>query len=392
MTTAKDATILSLNSGSSSLKFGLYRVGSTDVEAVLSGEAEAIGDAKAAFHAKGARGDTIVSDAGAIPSQQEAVIRIAALIADQALPAPTAIGHRVVHGGPKLRRHRLINAAVMAELEAAVDFAPLHAPSILAVIRYARERFPGTPNVACFDTAFHAGMPPVARVLPIARQLRSEGVERYGFHGLSCESIVRQLGADMPERLIIAHLGNGASVTAVKAGASIDTSMGLTPTGGLIMGARCGDLDPGVLIYLIRKNNLDAAALEDLLDRHSGLLGISGLASDMRALHEASPANADAVLAVAMFCASARKHIAGMVAALDGVDMIVFTGGIGENDAIVRGGICAGLSWMGIALDAALNRSGAASISATSSRCAIRVLPSMEDEEIALATARVARL
>jgi acetate kinase len=392
VTTPQNAAILALNSGSSSLKFGLYRVGASGAEALLSGEAEAIGGAKAAFHAGGARGETIVSDASPIPSQQEAIARIAALIADQALPAPAAIGHRVVHGGPKLRRHCRIDADVMAELESAVDFAPLHAPSILAVIRYAQEHFPRTPNVACFDTAFHARMPPVARALPIARQLRSEGVERYGFHGLSCESIVRQLGAEIPERLIIAHLGNGASVTAVKAGASIDTSMGLTPTGGLMMGTRCGDLDPSVLIYLMRKQSLDAAALEDLLDRHSGLLGVSGLASDMRALHEASPANADARLAVSMFCMSARKHIAGMIAALNGVDMIVFTGGIGENDAIARAGICEGLSWMGVALDAALNHAGATSISAPSSRCAIRVLPSMEDEEIALATARVERL
>jgi acetate kinase len=284
-----------------------------------------------------------------------------------------------VHGGPKLRRHCLIDDEVLRQLEAASVFAPLHIPSALSVIRFAREHFPAATQAACFDTAFHADLAEVARVLPIPKEFQSEGVQRYGFHGLSCESIVRQLADDLPDRLVIAHLGAGASVTAVKAGRSIDTSMGLTPTGGMIMGSRTGDLDPGVLVYLLRAKGLDAAALEDVVDRRSGLLGISGTTSDMRRLHEAAPANADARLAIEMFCYSARKQVAAMIAALEGIDLLVFTGGIGENDAAVRAAICAGLAWAGIAAD---GDPGEYTAEPTAT-AAVRVLPSMEDEQIA---------
>ncbi len=283
----------------------------------------------------------------------------------------------------KLRQHCLINDSVLAQLEAATAFAPLHIPSALSVIRFAQEHFPGLPQAACFDTTFHAGLPPVARVLPIARELHAEGIQRYGFHGLSCESIVYQLANDLPNRLVIAHLGNGASVTAVKAGKSIDTSMGLTPTGGVIMGTRSGDLDPGVLVYLMREKKFDAAMLEELVDHRSGLLGISGLGSDMRRLHEAASTNADARLAIAMFCYSVRKQVAAMIAALGGVDLLVFTGGIGENDVEARAAICDGLSWLGVRLDPARNRSVENPISESASRCAVHVLPSQEDEQIA---------
>jgi len=187
-----------------------------------------------------------------------------------------------VHGGPNLRRHCLIDDAVLGQLEAATAFAPLHNPPALSVIRFAQEHFPQLPQVACFDTAFHAGMPDVARTLPLPQELRSGGIERYGFHGFSCESIMRQLGDNPPDGLIIAHLGNDVSVTAVKGGHSVDTSMGLTPTGGAIMGTRSGDLDPGVLVYLARQKNFDATRLEALVDHRSGLLKISGIDSDMR--------------------------------------------------------------------------------------------------------------
>ena len=251
-------TILALNSGSSSLKFGLYRVGTSRAELLLSGEAEAIGDKGGKFHAQDSRGNALLSETASIPSQREAIIRVGRLLADSKMPAPDAIGHRIVHGGPKLRKHCLIDDAVLRELEAATAFAPLHTPSALSVIRFAQEHFRGLSQAACFDTAFHAGLPEVARVLPIAKELQADGIQRYGFHGLSCELIVRQLADDLPERLIIAHLGNGASITAVKGGKSIDTSMGLTPTGGVIMGTRSGDLDPGVLVYLMRENKFDA--------------------------------------------------------------------------------------------------------------------------------------
>jgi acetate kinase len=375
--------MLALNSGSSSLKFGLYRVGPSRTEVLLSGEAQSIGDKTGKFDVRTSRGNIVLSETLAIPSQREAIIRIARLLADSELPAPRAIGHRIVHGGPTLRQHCLIDASVLRQLEAAIAFAPLHAPSALSVIRFAQEHFPGLPQMACFDTAFHAELPEVARVIPIARELQGEGIERYGFHGLSCESILRQLASDLPDRLIIAHLGNGASVTAVKGGKSIDTSMGLTPTGGVIMGTRSGDLDPGVLIYLMREKKFDAGMLEELVDHRSGLLGISGVGSDMRRLHEAAPSNARARSAIQMFCYSVRKQVAAMIAALDGVDLLVFTGGIGENDGEARAAICSGLSWIGVSLDEARNRSATNPINDAASRCSVQVLASQEDEQIA---------
>jgi acetate kinase len=344
MTASASAPVLALNSGSSSLKFGLYRLGSSSAEALLSGEEETTGE-----------------------GQRNALRRIVKLLADGHLPDPAAIGHRVVHGGAGLRRHCLIDDDVLRQLEAATVFAPLHAPQALSVIRFAKEHFPRRPQAACLDTAFHADLPEVAGTLPIPKELRSGGIQRYGFHGLSCESIVRQLrqpGGDLPNRLVIAHLGNGASVTAVKDGRSIDTSMGLTPTGGVIMGTRCGDLDPGVLVYLMREKNFDTARLEDLVDHRSGLLGISGIGGDMRRLHEAAPSSADARLAIDMFCYSVRKQVGAMIAVLEGVDLLVFTGGIGEHDADVRAAICRGLAGLG-------------------SLVPVRVLASEEDAQIA---------
>jgi acetate kinase len=350
--------VLALNSGSSSLKFGLYRVGPS-------------------------RTEMLFTDTDSVPDQREAIGRMARRLADAKMQAPAVIGHRIVHGGPKLRQHCLIDDSVLRQLEAAIPFAPLHTPSTLSVIRFAREHFPGLPQVACFDTTFHAELPDVARVLPVAKDLQSEGIQRYGFHGLSCESIVHQLASDLPDRLIIAHLGNGASVTAVKGGKSIDTSMGLTPTGGVIMGTRSGDLDPGVLVYLMREKKFDAVKLEELVDHRSGLRGISGVGSDMRRLHEAAPSNPDARLAIQMFCYSVRKQVAAMITVLDGVDLVVFTGGIGENDAETRAAICRGLAWIGVSLDEARNRSASNPISDHASRCAVHVLPSREDEQIA---------
>ena len=363
-------SILALNSGSSSLKFGLYRVDAAGAEELLS---ETVSTADTADH-------------------QGALTRVASALAASGMPSPDAIGHRIVHGGPALRQHVRIDDAVLRQLQAAAAFAPLHTPAALALIRATQRHFPGVPQVACFDTQFHAGLPDVARVLPIARELLSEGVQRYGFHGLSLESIVRQLGPDLPhessvqlpERLVIAHLGNGASITALKAGRSVDTSMGLTPSGGVIMGTRSGDLDPGVLVYLMREKKLDAAGLEALIDQRSGLLGISGLSGDMRRLHEAAGSSHDARLAIEMFCYSVRKQVAAMSAALCGLDMLVFTGGIGENDALVRAEICNGLSWTGISLDEVRNRDVSSPlISAGASRCQVLVLASQEGEQIA---------
>ncbi|KAF3997651.1 acetate/propionate family kinase [Glaciimonas immobilis] len=394
-----DYHVLALNSGSSSLKFGLYRVGPLQAEVMLSGEADAIGDEKGTFCARDSRQNKLISETVWFASQREAFVRIAKLLAESDLPVPSAVGHRIVHGGARLRQHCVIDDWVVRQLAAAVSFAPLHIPSALSVIQFAQEHFPGIPQVACFDTTFHAELAEVARVLPVPRELQAEGIQRYGFHGLSCESIVHQLvhqlAHNLPKRLVIAHLGNGASVTAVRDGKSIDTSMGLTPTGGVMMGTRSGDLDPGVLIYLMREKKFDVAALEEMVDHRSGLLGVSGIGSDMRRLREAASVNADARLAVQMFCYAVRKQVAAMIAALDGVDLIVFTGGIGENDWESRAEICLGLSWIGVTLDQARNRSANKPISDAlqntlqntihdpASRCAVLVLASEEDEQIA---------
>lgn len=386
MSAQRERYVLALNSGSSSLKFGLYRVHSLQTRRLIAGEAESIGEEAAVFHAEGPTGASLLRESAALPSQKDAVIRIARLLTDLKMPAPQSIGHRIVHGGPKLKRHCIIDDSVLEELKAAVVFAPLHMPSALSVIGFAKAHFPTLPQVACFDTSFHAHMPDIARVLPIPHALRAEGVERYGFHGLSCESIVRQLAGALPSKLLIAHLGNGASITAVKDGQSIDTSMGLTPTGGIIMGTRSGDLDPGVLVYLARQKKLDATQLEELVDRRSGLLGVSGVSADLRDLHKLTHSNPDARLAIDMFCYSAGKQLAAMSAALGGVDTIIFTGGIGENDAHARALICGHLGVIGVRLDAARNRDAADPISDDGSRCQVRVLPSQEDEQIARQT------
>ena len=338
---APPLTVLALNSGSSSLKFGLYRVDATHADALSTGD----------------------HDTASVEQQGDAMLDIVARLAASGLPRPDAIGHRIVHGGPALRGHVVIDDAVMSQLEAAAAFAPLHTPAALAVLRLARRHFASTPQVACLDTAFHADMPEVARTLPIARALRTEGIRRHGFHGLSCESIVRQLQPDVPARLVIAHLGNGASITAVQDGRSIDTSMGLTPTGGMMMVTRSGDLDPGLLVYLMREKRLDANGLDDLVNRSSGLLGVSGIDGDMRQIRAAAGTNADASLAIEMFCRSACKQIAAMAASLGGIDTLVFTGGIGENDASMRDAITRGLAWIG-AFD-------------------VCVMPSQEDAQIA---------
>jgi acetate kinase len=331
--------VLSLNAGSSSLKFGFFRVAAQHKECLIRGSASSLEEVTGQLEGAGA-------------------------------PRVEAIGHRIVHGGPRLHTPCHADGFSLRQLEEAAGFAPLHTPAALALILGSRARFPRARQVLCFDTGFHAGLPDVARVLPIPREFEREGIRRYGFHGLSCESILRQLGRDVPRRLIVAHLGAGASVTAILDRESVDTTMGLTPTGGVVMGTRSGDLDPGVLLHLMRSRKLDADAMEQLLDHRSGLLGVSGLASDIRELHHAESTSADARLAVRMFCTSVCKQVAAMITVLGGADLLVFTGGIGENDAAVRASIVHGLAWFGITLG-------------EDSRCRVRVMASQEEEQIA---------
>lgn len=398
--------ILALNAGSSSLKFGLYLIGAGTQRMLVSGAADLRDGRHGAFALVDADGQALGCDTRPVGGPDEAVARIAQLLDAHGLPAPLAVGHRIVHGGPGVRRHCLVDAQVLRQLESAAVFAPLHVPPALALLRCAQRCFPDIAHVACLDTAFHAGMPDVARTLPLPRQLRERGIQRYGFHGLSCESIVHQLraggaagGADvelpLPPRLVIAHLGHGASVTAVADGRSIDTSMGLTPSGGVIMGTRCGDIDPGVLVHLAREYGYDAERLARLIDHESGLIAVSAISGDMRELRAAAASSAQARLAIAMFCYSVRKQVAAMAAALGGIDLLVFTGGIGEHDAAVRASIGAGLAWLGIAADPVpmqragglQRRSGAPDPAARGG--AMRVMQTREEAQIAIHAARL---
>jgi acetate kinase len=389
MASAAETVILSLNSGSSSLKFGLFKVGmgGTGVEGsepqlLYMGEVDGIGAANSSFSIKNAAGDVVHEDRNAVAGQAEALQTVTTTLATPQFPKPDAIGHRVVHGGPTLRAHQLITPEVLAELEAAAQFAPLHVPVALRLIRLTRQEYPAVPQFACFDTAFHSTLSEQASRFALPDRFWQAGVRRYGFHGLSCESILHTLGADVPPRMIIAHLGSGASITAIADGKSVDTTMGLTPTGGIVMGTRTGDLDPGVLLYILRTTEMKADALETLLDKESGLRGISGFSSDMRDLDQATD-NPRARMAIDIFCRTAKKAIGAFIAVLGGLDLLVFSGGIGEHDAAARAQICDGLDALGISLDNQANRRNLREISGAASRVKVKVIVSDEDAQIA---------
>ncbi|HEX7289129.1 MAG TPA: acetate/propionate family kinase, partial [Candidatus Angelobacter sp.] len=267
-------------------------------------------------------------------------------------------------------------------------FAPLHLPAQIALVEALAAQRPELLQVACFDTAFHRKLPDVARRFPLPQNLWEQGVMRYGFHGLSYEYVVSKLSGALGERAVIAHLGNGASMVALKAGTPVDTSMGFTPTGGFMMGTRAGDLDPGILLYLLRQG-WNTQQLADLLDHESGLLGVSGISSDMKTLLESRDANTQAAQAIEMFCYQIRKFIGAYASVLNGLDTLVFTGGIGERAAAVRAEICAGLDYLGLSLDAAANSCNAAVISSPGSRCVVRVVETDEDLMIARHTVRL---
>jgi acetate kinase len=296
----------------------------------------------------------------------------------------------VVHGGSAHTAPARIGSALIASLKGLVPLAPLHMPAAISGIEAALAHDPSIPQVACFDTAFHARMPERAARFPLPERFYSEGIRRYGFHGLSYEYALSMLGDPPPARVIVAHLGNGASVCAIENGCSIDTTMGLTPSGGIMMGTRAGDLDPGLLLYLQRAKGYDIAQLEALLNHEAGLAGVGG-SSDLRLLETRKSDDAHAGLALEMFGYQVRKTIGAYVAALGGVDCLVFTGGIGEHSAEIRSRACRGLDVMGIELDEELNESGEAAIHSKRSACRIFVLESDEDRVIARHAARIAR-
>jgi acetate kinase len=379
-----DEPILVINSGSSSLKFGLYAQRDGKEQVVLDGLADGIGRDSGKLELKDAQGRTLRSEGMRFASEDDALEHAARWLAELSQAKPVAVGHRVVHGGPHLLTHQLVTPALLKKLQNCVHFAPLHIPTALRLIKSAERSYPKLPQFACFDTAFHTTIPEVAARFALPRPLFDEGIRRYGFHGLSYESIVHQLGKDLPSRAVMAHLGNGASLAAVQDGRSVDTTMGLTPTGGIPMATRSGDLDPGVLLYLMRVKQMNADSLEHLLNRDSGLTALSGGNGDMRDLElAAASGNQAAELAIEVFCASVGKVIAAYTAVLGGLDMLVFAGGIGEHSAPVRGRVCKGLTFLGISIDDPTNQSNGNTISTKESKVRVRIVPSQEDRQIA---------
>jgi len=373
--------ILVINSGSSSLKFGLFIEQGGDEHALVRGNADAIGSESGKLEIVDEQGKTIHQETRHFQSQKEALSYIAKTLVALRYEAPKAIGHRIVHGGPHLVTHQLINDKVLATFEQSVHFAPLHIPPALDLIRHTEMLYPQVPQFACFDTAFHQTMPEAAYRFAIPEKYFEQGVRRYGFHGLSYASIVHALGKELPRRTVVAHLGSGASLAAIADGKSMDTSMGMTPTGGIPMGTRTGDLDPGVPLFLMRSEKLDADAIESLLNHKAGLMALGGT-NDMRKLQADSAGGShSAQIAIEIFCRSIAKTVASFASVLGGLDLFVFSGGIGEHSAEVRANVCGRLGFLGIALDAAQNQASAAVISTSS--VLVRIVPSEEEKQIA---------
>jgi acetate kinase len=379
--------ILTINTGSSSLKAALYDFGG-ERRLILSAKADRIGLPPGRLRITDPRGAILAAPPNALPDHDAALDVLFAWLREHgADQAPTAVGHRVVHGGSTYSEPCLITDQVMADLRRLVPLDPDHLPQALAAIESVGRAFPAISQAACFDTAFHRHMPRVAQMYALPRELWEADVRRYGFHGLSYEFIMRELRAldtaTADGRVIVAHLGNGASMAAVRAGVGIETTMGFTPTGGLVMGTRPGDLDPGVLLYLLQSRGMDAAALSTLVNRQAGLLGVSGTSGDMRDLLDKAEDDARASEAIDLFCYQARKFLGALAAALDGLDTLVFTGGIGEHAAVVRERICADMTFLGLRLDPARNARHAPIISEDGAPVTIRVMATDEDVMIA---------
>jgi len=376
--------VLTLNAGSSSLKVALYP--ETGEQALAGGMVDRIGPA-GVMKLKDASGDPpaamgdLTSHAGAIAAVIDA---FRARWPDLEM---LAIGHRVVHGGADRAQPVTVDEAMLVELDRLSPFAPLHQPHNLAGIRAAMEAFPGVRQVACFDTAFHRTNPWINETFALPRSLYDDGVRRYGFHGLSYEYIAGELAHRAPDlargRVVVAHLGNGASMCGLLEGRSVASTMGFTALDGLPMGTRCGQVDPGVLLYLMDQKGMTAAQITDLLYKQSGLLGLSGLSNDMRTLEAAG--TPEAAQAIDHFVARCQREIGGLAAALGGIDALVFCGGIGENSRLVRARICEKLGWMGIEIDAQRNAASAGTISTDMAGAAVMVIPTNEELVIARA-------
>lgn len=379
--------ILTINAGSSSLKAALYDLDRVE-RLMLACEVERIGQSGSQIRIVDGADVTLLDRTADLDDHESAVRVFLEWLQHRGREvAPNAVGHRLVHGGRAHRAPHVLTTDVLADLRELVPIDPDHLPQALAVIQVTTETYPAIPQVACFDTAFHRSMSRVAQMYPLPPALGDAGVIRYGFHGLSCEFIVQALQAvdarAAQGRLIIAHLGNGASLTAVREGLSVDTTMGFTPTGGIMMGTRSGDLDPGVLVHLLQAQRTSPAALNRLVNHEAGLLGVSGLSADMRDLLGKESSDPRAADAIALFCYLARKSVGALAAVLGGLDTLIFTAGIGEHAASVRERICQGLEFLGLELDAERNARHAPIISREGTGVVVRVMKTDEDVMIA---------
>jgi acetate kinase len=389
-----DPRILTINGGSSSIKFALFEAGDS-LRRILAGSIERIGLPETAWRVKGLKPEDNFSRLVAATDHTAAVGALMDWFEERGMhDALSAVGHRVVHGGPKYSKPQRITAEMVEELHRLSPFDPEHMPEEILLTEAFHRRFPDLPQVVCFDTAFHHDLPRVAQLLPIPRRYEAQGVRRYGFHGLSyaflMEELDRLAGAEAAQgRVILAHLGNGASLAAVRDGKPLDTSMGFTPTAGVPMSTRSGDLDPGLVWYLARTDKMSAKQFNEMVNSRSGLLGVSETSADMRDLLDREAQDVRAAEAVALFCYQVKKWIGAFASALGGLETLVFSGGIGENAPTVRSRICDRLGFLGIDLEEKRNAANEGVISAATSRVAVRVIRTDEERMIAKTVCRV---
>jgi acetate kinase len=384
---ARDGAILVLNAGSSSIKFAVFPGGADEMTPrQLSGGVSGVGEPDAQLSIRDGDGRTRTHAVGG-GDHAGPIAAVLDAIGGRGFEKWAAVGHRIVHGGPNHFLPQRIDAALLAEFRRIVDFAPEHLPQAIALIEAVERRFGSVLQVACFDTGFGRDLPVVSRLLALPRRLEGLGVRRYGFHGLSYEYLMRELArigraGEARGRVILAHLGNGASLAAVRDAKAIDTSMGMTPAGGLIMSTRSGDIDPGIVRFLERQERLSPEKFDRMINHESGLLGISQRSGDLRQLTAAASTDARAAEAVEMFCYCARKWIGAFAAILGGLDTLVFAGGIGEHQPDVRWRICQGLGFMGIQIERERNEKNAAIISADGAAATVRVMATDEEDSI----------
>ena len=387
MTDSPDRRVLAINTGSSSLKAALYQMSGTE-SLIASVDVKRIGLPGSHMRIADGGGATLFEQQSQLSDHDASLQATFTWLGQHNLHEPlSCVGHRIVHGGNRYSEPHLVTPEVVATLEELVPLVPDHLPQALGAIRFVGRSFPTLPQVACFDTAFHSRMPRRSQMYALPAHFHDEGLKRFGFHGLSYEYIVQELkrldGELAEGRVIVAHLGSGASMTAIQAGASMDTTMGFTPASGLVMGTRCGDIDPEAILYLIEERKMTPSAVNALINQQSGLLGLSGRSADMQDLLEQESADPRAAEAIELFCYRAKKYLGSYVAALGGLDLLVFTGGLGTNAAVIRERICSGLDSLGISLDSGRNQSHAPVISADDGRVKVRVIKT--DEELMIA-------